>query len=85
MLVLLYVFYGAMENDGVSKALERCESIEMKWAGFRRNMETVIGGSMHQLQPETSVSRRNATKADMGLNLNDYNHLVLSKDTIIKD
>ena len=48
-------------------------------------METVIGGSMHQLQPETFVSRRNATKADMGLNLNDYNHLVLSKDTIIKD
>ena len=65
MLVLLYVFYGAMENDGVSKALERCESIEMKWAGFRRNMETVIGGSMHQLQPETFVSRRNVTKSDM--------------------
>ena len=39
-----------MENDCVSKVLERCESIEMKWAGFdfRRNMETFyIGGSMH--------------------------------------
>ena len=74
-----------MENDCVAKALERCESIEMKWAGFRRNMETLIGGSMHQLQPETFVNRRNVTKTHMGMYLSEYNHLLLNQDTIIDD
>ena len=57
----------------------------MKWAGLRRNMETLIGGSLRQLQPETFVNRRNVTKADIGMYLSEYNYLLLSQDTFIYD
>ena len=46
-------------------------------------METFISGSLHQLEPDTFVHRRNVTKAHISDYLYNYNLLVLTQDTVI--